>query len=493
MSKIYDSILDTIGDTPVVRLSRLAPKGVELYAKLEAFNPLGSVKDRLALGVIEAAERDGLLKPGQTVVEATSGNTGIGLAMVCARKGYPLVIVMAESFSVERRRLMRFLGARVVLTPAAEKGTGMVEKARELAAAHGWFWTRQFENEANADVHSRTTAREILDAFGGAGPDYFVTGAGTGGTLKGVARVLRAESPATRIIVAEPENAPVLASGIGQAYQADGTPAESHPMFRPHPVQGWGPDFIPRLTGDAIEGGLIDAIQPVSGAEALRLARELALREGVFCGISAGATLAAALEVARTAPKGSRILFMVPDTGERYLSTPLFADIPEEMTEAELEIAASTEGYRIGGPALPSPVGAPVREPTAEGLAWFDAAVGDPDRPVVLFALEWCEFCWAMRNFFRGLGIPFRSVDLDSVELQRDDLGGELRAVLLRRTGEPTIPQLFVGGEHVGGCTATFDAYADGSLERLLDRHGVPHGAERIDPAELLPRWLHPR
>ena len=240
-----NSILDTVGNTPIVRLHRLSPEGFELFAKLEAFNPLGSVKDRLALGVIEAAERSGLLKPGQTVVEATSGNTGIGLAMVCARKGYPLVIVMAESFSVERRRLMRFLGARVVLTPASEKGTGMVAKARELAATHGWFWTRQFENEANADIHSRTTAQEILRDFGGTGPDYFVTGAGTGGTLKGVARVLRSESPATRIIVAEPENAPILASGVGQRYQEDGTPAESHPMFRPHPVQGWSPGLHP--------------------------------------------------------------------------------------------------------------------------------------------------------------------------------------------------------------------------------------------------------
>ncbi|MCB1433313.1 MAG: PLP-dependent cysteine synthase family protein, partial [Alphaproteobacteria bacterium] len=243
MSQIFDSILDTIGHTPVIRINHLAPDHVSVYAKLESFNPMGSVKDRLALGVIEAAERDGRLKPGQTVIEATSGNTGIGLAMVCASKGYPLVIVMAESFSVERRKLMRFLGAKVVLTPASEKGTGMIEKARELAARHGWFWTRQFENEANAEVHSRTTAREIVSAFEGRGLDYFVTGAGTGGTLAGVARVLRATSPKTRIIVAEPENSPVLASGIPQGYNADHTPSGSHPMFRPHPVQGWAPDF----------------------------------------------------------------------------------------------------------------------------------------------------------------------------------------------------------------------------------------------------------
>ena len=400
-----------------MRLSRLAPEGVELYAKLEAFNPLGSVKDRLALGVIEAAERDGLLKPGQTVVEATSGNTGIGLAMVCAAKGYPLVIVMAESFSVERRRLMRFLGARVVLTPASEKGTGMVEKARELAATHGWFWTRQFENEANADVHSRTTAREILRDFGGTGPDYFVTGAGTGGTLKGVARVLRAESPATKIIVAEPENAPMLASGVGQSYRADGTPAESHPLFRPHPMQGWSPDFIPRLTGDAVEGGLIDAIQPVGGAESLRLARELARQEGIFCGISAGATLAAALAVARTAPKGSRILFMAPDTGERYLSTPLFEAIGQEMDAEEVAISNSTPLCRFGAPA-PQPAAAPpapVEPAPAQARDFVEQAISDPDQPVVMFALEWCEFSWAVRRFLKDIGVPFRSVDLDSV------------------------------------------------------------------------------
>ena len=322
---------------------------------------------------------------------------------------------MAESFSVERRRLMRFLGARVVLTPASEKGTGMVEKARELAAAHGWFWTRQFENEANADVHSRTTAREILRDFGGTGPDYFVTGAGTGGTLKGVARVLRAESPATRIIVAEPENAPMLASGVGQSYRADGTPAESHPLFRPHPMQGWSPDFIPRLTGDAVEGGLIDAIQPVGGAESLRLARELARQEGIFCGISAGATLAAALAVARTAPKGSRILFMVPDTGERYLSTPLFEAIGQEMDAEEVAISNSTPLCRFGAPA-PQPAAAPaapVEPAPARARDFVEQAISDPDQPVVMFALEWCEFCWAVRRFLKDIGVPFRSVDLE--------------------------------------------------------------------------------
>jgi cysteine synthase A len=365
---IHDSILGTIGNTPIVRLSRIEPRGT-LYAKLESFNPLGSVKDRLALAVIEAAERDGSLRPGQTVIEATSGNTGIGLAMVCAARGYPLVIVMSEAFSVERRRMMRFLGARVVLTPASEKGLGMVEKARELAARHGWFWVRQFENPANPAVHEATTAQEIITAFEGQSLDYFVTGAGTGGTLAGVARALRKRSPKTRIVVAEPENSPLLASGIPQDYRLDGTPAASHPMFRPHPVQGWAPDFVPGIVGQAREAGLIDHVQPIAAAEGLRLAREMALREGIFCGISAGATLAAALKVAESAPAGSRILFMVPDTGERYLSTVLFEGVGQEMDADEKAISNSTPLCRFGAPtlavtapkpsALPEPPNAP--------------------------------------------------------------------------------------------------------------------------------------
>ncbi|QEN85813.1 pyridoxal-phosphate dependent enzyme [Labrys sp. KNU-23] len=496
MSKLYNSILDTIGNTPVVRLSRLAPDGIELYAKLEAFNPLGSVKDRLALGVIEAAERDGRLKPGQTVIEATSGNTGIGLAMVCARKGYPLVIVMAESFSVERRKLMRFLGAQVVLTPASEKGTGMVEKARELAAAHGWFWTRQFENEANADIHSQTTAREILLTFGRAGPDCFVTGAGTGGTLKGIARVLRAESPATRIIVAEPENAPMLASGLPQRYKTDGTPAESHSLFRPHPMQGWAPDFIPQLTQDAIGAGLIDAIQPVGGAQALRLARELARQEGIFCGITGGATLAAALEAAKTAQKGSRILFMVPDTGERYLSTPLFDSIGQEMDSAEREISNSTPLCRFGVPA-PQPVAAmaAVAEPAPDRARDFlGEAIGNPDLPVVMFALEWCEFCWAVRRFLGDMGVPFRSVDLDSVAMQSGGLGGEIRRALHALTGKATIPQIFIGGVHAGGAVDVLDLHDRGGLVPLLGKAGfAPASDMTLIGRSYLPKWLAAR
>jgi cysteine synthase A len=345
----FNNILETVGHTPVVRINRLAPAHVELYVKIEAFNPMGSVKDRLALGVIEAAEKAGELKPGQTVIEATSGNTGIGLAMVCAQKGYPLVVTMAESFSVERRKLMRFLGAKVVLTPAAERGTGMVAKAVELARAHGWFLTRQFENEANPDMHSRTTAREILDDFKDAPLDYWVTGYGTGGTLKGVARVLAQESPKTRIILCEPADAPLLASGIAQARNPDGSAAAGHPAFKPHPMQGWTPDFIPKLTGDAVETKVIERIIPIANAEAMRWSKDLAQKEGIFVGITAGATLAGGLKIAAEAPKGARILCMLPDTGERYLSTPLFADITGDMSEEELSISDSTPMFKRPG------------------------------------------------------------------------------------------------------------------------------------------------
>ncbi len=340
--KVHSNILGTIGNTPVVKINSLAPEHVNLYAKIEAFNPMGSVKDRLALGIIEDAEKSGVLKPGQTVIEATSGNTGIGLAMVCAQKGYPLVVTMAESFSVERRKLMRFLGARVVLTPAPLKGSGMVQKAKELADKNGWFLTHQFENESNADMHSRTTAPEILEAFEGSKLDYWVTGYGTGGTLKGVARVLREKSPATRVIVCEPELAGLLTGGIEQKRNDDGSPAESHPSFSPHPVQGWTPDFIPKLTGDAIDSNGADQVLTVAAPRAMECSRNLAQQEGIFVGISAGATLAAALEVAETAAEGSNILCMLPDTGERYLSTPLFENIEAEMTDKEKALSVST-------------------------------------------------------------------------------------------------------------------------------------------------------
>ena len=339
---IHDNILGTIGNTPVVKINKLGPAGVNLYVKIESFNPMSSVKDRLALGIIEDAEKSGALKPGQTVVEATSGNTGIGLAMVCAQKGYPLVVTMAESFSVERRKLMRFLGAKVVLTPAPLKGSGMVQKARELAEKHGWFMTRQFENESNANMHSKTTAPEILEAFEGSQLDYWVTGYGTGGTLKGVARVLREKSPNTKIVVCEPEVASLLAGGIPQKRNDDGSPAESHPSFSPHPMQGWTPDFIPKLAGDSIDAKNADQILTVSNPRAMECSRNLARQEGIFVGISAGGTLAAALEVADSAPDGANILAMLPDTGERYLSTPLFEGIEVEMSAEEQELSAST-------------------------------------------------------------------------------------------------------------------------------------------------------
>jgi cysteine synthase len=348
MGRRFRNILETVGNTPVVKINRLAPPDANLFVKIEAFNPLGSVKDRLALGVIEAAEQSGQLKPGQTVIEATSGNTGIGLAMVCAQKGYPLVVTMAETFSVERRKLMRFLGAKVVLTPAAQRGMGMVTKAVELAKARGWFLTRQFENEANPDIHSRTTAREILEDFKGEPLDYWVTGYGTGGTLKGVSRILAKERPDTKIIVCEPEEAQLLGSGITQQRNPDGSASAAHPSFKPHPMQGWTPDFIPKLTADAVDMGVIDRILPVSNADALRFSRELAQKEGIFVGITAGATFAGALRVCADAPKGATILCMLPDTGERYLSTPLFADIPADMTEEELAISRSTPSSQLG-------------------------------------------------------------------------------------------------------------------------------------------------
>jgi cysteine synthase A len=500
----HASILGTVGRTPVVKINKLAPKHVELYVKVEAFNPMGSVKDRLALGVIEDAERSGKLRPGQTVIEATSGNTGIGLAMVCAVKGYPLVVTMAENFSVERRKLMRFLGAKVVLTPAALKGTGMLAKAVELAQAHDWFLCRQFENEANADMHSRTTAQEILADFAGDRLDYFVTGYGTGGTLKGVGRVLRKERPDTKVIVCEPDNSQVLASRIPQAHAADGAPAGSHPNFRPHLMQGWSPDFIPKLTEDAVSMELIDQIMPINGNDALRMSRELAQQEGIFVGITAGATFAGALKICESAPAGTKVLCMLPDTGERYLTTPLFADIPADMTEDEISISRSTPNYRFDVTAsapAPAPAVAPAvasapapQAVAADAEAFVNKVVNDPAQPVVMFALEWCEFCWAVRKMFGRYKIPYRSVDLDSVEYQKDNLGGKIRAALTARTSVATIPQIFVGGEFVGGSTDLFNAWKQGRVQSLLANARVAYDQSvTADPYSFLPTWLHPR
>lgn len=346
--KLYDNVLETIGDTPVIRINRIAPSHVSVYVKSEAFNPAGSVKDRLAISIIEAAERDGSLKPGQTVVEASSGNTGIGLAMVCAAKGYPLVVIMAESFSVERRKLMRFLGAKVVLTPKELKGFGMITKAKELAEANGWFLASQFETPANADIHENTTGREILADFEGQRLDYVVTGYGTGGTVTGVARVLKKERPETKIVLSEPANAGLVGSGYVNARNDAHQPTESHPSFEPHPIQGWTTDFIPFVLQEAIDNHYYDTLMPVAGPEAMTWSRRLASEEGVFVGISAGATFAAAMKLAEEAPDGTVILAMLPDTGERYLSTPLFEDVPAEMTDEEKEISRSTPTAQMG-------------------------------------------------------------------------------------------------------------------------------------------------
>jgi len=497
----YDNILKTIGNTPTVKLHRLAPPGVEVYVKVEAFNPGGSVKDRMALAIIEDAERRGALRPGQTVVEATSGNTGISLAVVCAQKGYPLVVTMAESFSVERRRLMRFLGAKVVLTPASEKGSGMLAKAIELAEKHDWFLCRQFENEANPRTHSETTAREILADFADAPLDFFVTGFGTGGTLKGVAQVLKRESPSTRIVACEPDNAPLLGSGIAQPRDAAGSLTGSHPMFRPHLMQGWSPDFIATITEEAMRDGLVDQVLPVNGAAALKTSQQLARAEGIFVGISGGATLAAALELAAQAPRGTRILCLLPDTGERYLSTPLFAEIGTDMDAEELALSRSTPGYRFDTVPVSAPAPAGTSEKSGEAPAldheavrFVDEVVTAPEQPVVIFALEWCEFCWSARNLFSRTGTPYRAIELDSVDYQADDRGGKIRKVLKARTGAPTIPQIFIGGTHVGGCTELFESYRNGWLATLLEQCGVPFDASACaDPTDLLPKWLHPR
>lgn len=346
--RVFDSVLDTVGDTPCIRINNLGPSGVRLYVKAEFFNPAGSVKDRLALNIIEAAEREGRIKPGQTVVEATSGNTGIGLAMVCAQKGYPLVVTMADSFSVERRKLMRMYGAKVVLTPRAEKGIGMYRKAEELAKANGWFFAHQFETGDNADMHEMTTGHEILGDFEGDRLDYFVSGYGTGGTITGIARVLRRERPETKIIMAEPANSQIVGQGEAQKRNADHSPAASQTIAQPHPIQGWTPDFVPYVLQELLDGAGYDELLPIPGPEGVEWARKLAQKEGILTGISGGASFAAAIKVAERAEPGSVILCMLPDTGERYISTPLFEGIPEDMDAEEQAISKSTPGYQLG-------------------------------------------------------------------------------------------------------------------------------------------------
>jgi cysteine synthase A len=489
-------VLELVGNTPVVLMQRLSPPGREVYVKLEAFNPMASVKDRLAMGLIEAAEADGSLKPGQTVIEATSGNTGIGLAMVCARKGYPLVIVMAESFSVERRKILRFLGAKVVLTPASEKGTGMVAKARELAETHGWFLPRQFENEANASTHECTTGIEIIECFADNPLDAFVSGCGTGGTINGVARALNRHSPSTRIVACEPENSPMMASGVGQQYNADRTPIGSHPIFRPHPVQGWAPDFIPAITNEAMQEGMIDEIVPVSGDDAILWAKRLAREEGIFCGISSGATFATARKIAEQSPEGSRVLAMLPDTGERYMTTPLFEEIDEAMNADEMEISRSTPTARFEAPApvaKPVAVTAPVAA-SAKALAHVDEILADEEQPVVFFSLQWCEFSWSARKLLDRIEIPYRTVALDGPDYADLDWAADARRAVAERCGAPTIPQVFVGGKNLGGATELFDVYNERELGGLLDAVGLEmNDAGPEDAYSMLPKWLQPR
>ena len=310
---IYNNILETIGNTPIIRINNMGPKNQELFVKCESFNPLSSVKDRLAIAIISDAEESGALKPGQTVIEATSGNTGIALAMVCAAKGYPFVATMVETFSIERRKIMKALGAKVILTPAAERGSGMVKRAEELAKEHGWFLAKQFENPANPEYHRNTTAPEILRAFAGRSLDYFVSGWGTGGTITGTGEVLKSARPEIKIIGTEPENAALLSGNDWQ----------------PHKIQGWTPDFIPKV----LNTNVTDDVILVSDEDSIATAKELAQKEGIFCGISAGATMKAALICAEKAPANSSFCVILPDTGERYLSSPLFEGISEESDD----------------------------------------------------------------------------------------------------------------------------------------------------------------
>jgi len=498
MGHLYQSILETIGNTPAVRINNLGPPGVNIYVKIESFNPMGSVKDRLALGVIEDAERSGTLKPGQTIVEATSGNTGIGLAMVCAQKGYPLVIVMAENFSIERRRMIRFLGAKVILTPASDMGTGMIAKVNELVAAHGWWQPGQFDNPANAEMHERTTAVEILDDFAEIGLDYWVTGFGTSGTLAGVSRVLKKSSPDTRIMVCEPDNSQILGSGIPQQRNTDGT-YQTHPGFRPHLMQGWTPNFIPRFAEETAAANLIDEMIPINGNFAIQCTMDLAQKEGIFVGTSSGATFAGALQVAETAPAGSNILCMLPDTGERYLSTPLFESIAEDMNAEEISISRSTPGYRFDvsevtedEPAETEPEVAVELDPAA--VAEVESILQENQDQVLMFALEWCEFCWSVRKMLAACDIPYVTVDLDSVAFQENERGGNILAVLNQQNDWPTIPQIYVGGEFVGGATDLFDVGKAGELQPRLKARNIPYN-ETInrDPYSFLPTWLHPR
>ena len=338
---IFNDLLSSVGNTPVIKIKNIAPANVNLFVKAEYFNPGGSVKDRLALNIIDKAEKNNDLKPNQTVIEATSGNTGIGLAMVCANKGYPCIITMPDSASIERRKLMRFLGAKVLLTPGSEGASAAYDLAKKLADKNNWFYARQFENSANSEIHEQTTAIEILNDFKDIGLDFWVSGYGTGGTFSGVSRVLRKHSPKTKLIISEPENAQLIKSLKKQNRNSDGSPSSSHEAWNPHPIQGWTPDFIPLVLQESIDNNYFDENVPVSGDEGIYWSNQLASKEGIMTGISGGSTFAVALKIAQKAPDASNILCMLADTAERYLTSPLFNDIDSEMNENEKEILNS--------------------------------------------------------------------------------------------------------------------------------------------------------
>ena len=391
---------------------------------------------------------------------------------------------------------MRFMGAQVVLTPAEYRGLGALEKAKELAARHQWFLCQQFENEHNAHTHARTTAREILRDFVDQPLDYWVTGYGTGGTLKGVATTLKKFSQKTKVVVCEPNNSQLLASTERQPRNEDGSASMSHPHYRPHIMQGWSPDFISKLTEQTQKEAFIDILLAVDGVESLELTRKLATHEGIFTGISGGATLAGALKLAKVADPGSTILCMLPDTGERYLSTPMFDDIAEDMNEQERAVSESTPGYTFASLAPLPMMEVEEEEPLVSDvtISMFQKFITNPKQPVVMFGLEWCEFCWSVRKLFNRLSVPFHTVDLDTFSYRSSDLGDKLKATLVAHTGCNTLPQVFIGGEFIGSCTEIFDAVNNRKLFSQLKAAKVSfNGVLDIDPYAMLPGWMAAR
>ena len=487
----HENILSTIGSTPLVKISnKLNKTKSDIYVKYEGMNPGGSVKDRLALGIIEWAEQHNQLKPGQTVVECTSGNTGIGLAMTCASKGYPLVVVMSESFSIERRKLMRFLGAKVILTNPAHKGSGMVIKAKELSEKHGWFLPRQFENQANSWIHETTTGPEILEALDNTDTvlDYFFCSYGTGGTLKGVAKYLRKHSPETQIHVCEPDNAPLLYSGVKSEWNDDSTVKEPHPLWRPHLLQGWTADFIPKLVLEAQEDDLIDSLHHVNGDVSMKTSLRLARKEGILTGPSGGGVLSAALKFAETAKPGSTIVAMLADTGERYLSTPMFSEISADMNEAEMEIAAST--------ASEAPPNINMPEPCDNSIEFVKQTSEGEKSGIVVWSLQSCEFCWTAFGLLGALGLEknvhYKVIDIDSFQYAKDNQGNKYRSALSTMTNVNTFPQIFINGKFIGGAVDLCMMWKNGDeLKNLLvEDLGLTLSDWDGDPFEFLPKWM---